>query len=112
MGVNSLRDTVKNMCKSAGFEGNFINHSLCSTCATRMYESGMEEQVIAEVTGHRSLCVWSYKCTSTLQKRQALQALSGESKLKKSRFEHKRVKEKCSEPKQIIHSATCLSKSQ
>ena len=75
MGVNSLRDTVKNMCKAVGFKGNFTNHSLRSMSATRMYESGVEEQVIAEITGHRSLCVHSYKRTSISQKHKAAEAL-------------------------------------
>ncbi len=88
MGINSLHDTVKNMCKSAGFEGNYTNHYLHSTSATRMYESGIEEQVISEITGHCSLCVRSYKCMSSSQKYQASQALSGESNHKFARMEH------------------------
>ena len=88
MGVNQLWDTVKTMCKSAGFEGTFSNHSLRLTSATRIYESGIEEQVIAEITGHQSLCVWSYKRTNIAQKRKALEALSRASQTKTARFEH------------------------
>ncbi len=73
--VNTLHDTIKKMCKDAGFEGNFMNHSLQSTSATHMYESGIEEQVIIEITGHRSLCIWSYKRTSTTQKHKASEVL-------------------------------------
>ena len=36
-----------------------------------MYHNDCPEQVIQEVTGHRSFAVRSYKCTSELQKQQA-----------------------------------------
>ncbi len=83
---------MKKMCKSTGFEGHYSNHSLRSISATRMYESGIEEQVIADITGHHSLCVCSYKRTNTSQKRKASQALSqelcGRLDSKSARFEH------------------------
>ncbi len=34
------------MCKEAGFEGKFMNHSLQSTSETRMYDGGIDEQTI------------------------------------------------------------------
>ena len=46
VGVNTLRDTIKEICKDAGFPGFYSNHSLHSTSATRMYEGGIDEQVI------------------------------------------------------------------
>ncbi len=68
IGVNKLRNTVKDMMKEAGLSGHFTNHSLCSTAATRLYQGRVEEQVICEITGHRSLAVCSYKCTHDSQK--------------------------------------------
>ena len=71
MGVNKLQSVVKDMCKSAGLEGFYTNHSLRSTAATRMYHGNVSEQVIQEITGHRSLAVRGYKCTCDEQKKEA-----------------------------------------
>ena len=67
VGVNSLQKVVGNMCARAGFEGHYTNHSLRATSATRMYNAGVEEQVIQEFTGHHSLAIRSYKKTSDNQ---------------------------------------------
>ena len=48
----------------AGIKGKFMNHSLRATSASRMYQSSVSEQVIKEITGHRSDCVRIYKKTS------------------------------------------------
>ena len=62
-GHHALEKVIKWMCKEGGFEGKRTNHSCCATTATRMYESGADEQLICEKTGHRSVAVHSYKCT-------------------------------------------------
>ncbi|XP_048257305.1 uncharacterized protein LOC124152981 [Haliotis rufescens] len=54
IGVNKLKTLMKKMCESAGIEGYFTNHSGKRTCATRLYEEGIEEQEIMRITGHRS----------------------------------------------------------
>jgi integrase len=36
-------------------KGRYTNHSLRATTATRLYQAGVEEQLIMERTGHRSL---------------------------------------------------------
>lgn len=65
MGHNTLSKVVKNMCSKSGISGHITNHSLRATCATRLYESGVDEQVIMERTGHRSTKgVRGYKRTS------------------------------------------------
>ena len=63
VGINKLQSVVKDVCSKAGLPGYYTNHSLRSTSATRMCRNDIEEQVIQEVTGHRSLTVRSYKCT-------------------------------------------------
>ena len=63
-GINTIKKTIKEMCKSAGFEGKFTNHSQRAMCATCMYENDVPEQKIKEVTGHKSECVRAYKRTS------------------------------------------------
>ena len=71
IGHNTLRNTTR-LCKNAGIEGFRTNHSLRATAATRLYQSGVDEQLVMERTGHRSLeGVRSYKRTSD-QQREAL----------------------------------------
>ena len=52
------------LCEEAGLDGFFTNHSLRATAATRMYTSGLEEQKVCEVTGHKSNAVRAYKRTT------------------------------------------------
>ena len=75
MGINALQSVVKDLCARGGLEGFYTNHSLRATSATRMYNANVQEQVIQEVTGHRSLAVRGYKKTSISQKRTASEAL-------------------------------------
>ena len=63
-GVNKIKTVVRDICKEAGLEGHFTNHSLRATCASRMYDKNVPEQIIKETTGHRSECVRTYKRTS------------------------------------------------
>ena len=55
---------VKDICSKVGLEGKFSNHSLRATCTSRMYANEVPEQIIKEVTGHRSDCVRQYKRTN------------------------------------------------
>ena len=43
---------VKRLCAAAGLQGHFSNHSLCATAATRLFEAGVDEQLIMQRTGH------------------------------------------------------------
>ena len=63
-GNNKIKVTIREMCKNAGLVGKFTNHSLRATCASHMYGNDGLEQLIKEVTGHRSECVRTYKRTS------------------------------------------------
>ena len=62
-GANKLREVIKDLCNAVGIQGYFTNHSLRSTSATCLYENNVDEQIIQEITGHRSLAVRSYKRT-------------------------------------------------
>ena len=44
--------TVAKMCKNAGIGGFKNNHSLRVTTATRLFQAGVDEQLIMEQTGH------------------------------------------------------------
>ena len=46
---------MKRLCESAGITGYKTNHLLRVTAATRLFQSGVDEQVIKNVTGHRSV---------------------------------------------------------
>ena len=76
-GNNKVANCVKEMCKEAGIEGKFANHSLHATSASRMYQSLVPEQMIKEVTGHRSDCVRSYKRTNDDIRKVASNTISG-----------------------------------
>ena len=70
-GINKIKNTVKAICSQAGLQGKFTNHSLRATCASRMYAKEVPEQLIKEVTGHKSDCVRQYKRTSEELKQKA-----------------------------------------
>lgn len=55
IGVNKLSTMMKSMCEEGGLSGNFTNHSGKRTCATAMYQAGVEEQEIMTRTVHRSI---------------------------------------------------------
>ena len=52
VGHNSLANTVKRIFEKAGIEGHFTNHSLRASAATRLFEAGIDEQLIMQRTGH------------------------------------------------------------
>ncbi len=69
IGHNVLDNVVKEMCKAAVVTGYKTNHSLRVTAATRLFQAGVDEQLITERTGHRSLDgVRNYKRTSDEQR--------------------------------------------
>ena len=62
----------------AGFNGFFSNHFLRATATTRLYLAGVDEQLIAEKTGHRSLSVRNYKRTSEDQEKLVRDIVQGQ----------------------------------
>ena len=70
-GHNTLSRTVRQLCDSAGIDGYKTNHSLRVSNATRLFQSGVDEQLIMSRTGHRSVeGVRAYKRISGDQKLQ------------------------------------------
>jgi hypothetical protein len=51
-----LATVVSTMCKDGGLHGYRTNHSLRTSAATRLYQAGVDEQLITEVTGSGSSC--------------------------------------------------------
>ncbi|CAC5385130.1 unnamed protein product [Mytilus coruscus] len=74
---NRNKCTVKRLCTSIGLTGKRTNHSLRAPAATRLYNAGIEEQRVAETTGHRSNAVRLYKRTSADQQIEASNILYG-----------------------------------
>ncbi len=64
LGINTVSKMVKSMMQKISAEGRFMNHSLRVSAATRMFSSGIEEQIVKERTGHRSDTICTYKSTS------------------------------------------------
>lgn len=54
VGVNKLKHFMKTICDKAGLKGNYSNHSGKRSCATSLYQAGIDEQEIMSRTGHRS----------------------------------------------------------
>ena len=52
---NILGETVKRLCKDHGIEGQFTNHSLRATTATRGLQKGFPDKLVMERTGHRDV---------------------------------------------------------
>ena len=73
-----MRSFVKDLTTKAGIPGYYTNHSLRATGCTRMYNEDIDEQVIQEISGHRSLAVRSYKRTCDKQREKATKCIFGE----------------------------------
>ncbi len=54
VGVNMLKKVIPSLARRAGLSGKYTNHSLRATCATRMFQAGVDEQLIKTFTGHCS----------------------------------------------------------
>ena len=46
IGRNKLANIVRDFCEAASFSGNYTNHSEKGTCATSLFQSGIDEQLI------------------------------------------------------------------
>ena len=69
IGVNSISQLLPNAAAAAGLKGNFTGHSGKVSCATALFQSDVDEQLIKERTGHRSDAVRIYKRTAIEQQR-------------------------------------------
>lgn len=67
VGHNTLKNMLRDMMAQAQIKGQFTNHSLRVTTATRLFQSGVSEQLVKNQTGHRSCAVQQYKRPSTDQ---------------------------------------------
>ena len=65
MGINQLKKMLPELSKKAGIGIRYTNHSLRATAITRMFSGEIDEKIIAEASGHRSLkALRAYEHTS------------------------------------------------
>ena len=77
LGVSTISQVVAKLADMAGLKGFKTNHSLRATAPTRLYEAGVDEQLITEITGHRSNAVRDYKRTNPVMQRNISAIISG-----------------------------------
>jgi hypothetical protein len=71
IGRDKLKTFMEVMCREAGITEKKTNHSLRATRATALFNAGVPEKLIREVTGHRSNSLHLYERPS-LEQRQAV----------------------------------------
>ena len=69
MGKNTIGEYLKKIMEERGIQGHFCNHSLCKSTATRLFEKGIDPQLIKEQTGHKSEAVMRYKKSNLKMKK-------------------------------------------
>jgi len=68
VGINLLKNILPELSRKSAIPVQYTNHSLRATAITRMFRAEVEERVIAETSGHRSLkALRSYEHTSQQQ---------------------------------------------
>ena len=98
IGHNTLSKTVSKLCKSADIGGFKTNHFLRVTTATRLFQSGADEQLIMDRTGHRSVDgIRAYKRVSEEQEKEVSSILNKENKDGEVKLENSIKKRKISE---------------
>ena len=70
---------VKNICSKGNLGGYRTNHSLRATAATRLFDADIDEQLITEVTGHRSSAVRNYKRVNETKRQKINDVIQGTS---------------------------------
>ena len=70
---------VKNICSKGNIGGYHTNHSLRATATTHLFDADIDEQLITEVTCHRSLAVHNYKCVSDTKRQNINDVIQGTS---------------------------------
>ena len=75
VGVNKLSTIIKTMAEKAGMKGKYTNNSGKQSCATTLFQNGVDEQLIMGRTGHRSNAVRAYKRPSQTQQRHVSELL-------------------------------------
>ena len=60
VGVNTLNQILPDMCKAAGLKRK-TSHSLRVTCASTLFNAGVDSKLIRDRTGHKSDALLKYE---------------------------------------------------
>ena len=61
VGKNTLAKYIKTIMEASGIEGYHRNHSTCKSTCTRLFQKGVDPQLIKEQTGQKSDVIMHYK---------------------------------------------------
>ena len=77
LGKNKIGKLLTKAAQNAGFPGSVTNHSVRKTCISRLLDSDVPENYVAQLSGHRNLkSLDSYKSASFQHQRRMSLALS------------------------------------
>ena len=74
VGKETMKKYMATMSAAAGIEKN-TNHSLTATGISAMFNAGVPEKIICDVTGHRSNALYSYERLTQQQKQKVSKIL-------------------------------------
>ena len=64
------------MMADAGIIDHFRNHSTCKSTCTRLFQKGVDPQLIKEQTGHKSDAIMRYKKSNLVMKKKVSDMLT------------------------------------
>ena len=73
-----MTKVVGQLLKNAKLDGYFTNHSLRRTVTTRLFQTGVDQKIMKEFTGHVSDAIDKYQIMSNDQKEQLSKIVSGQ----------------------------------
>ena len=76
VGKNTLGKYIQTMMAAGGIEGYFRNHSTRKSTCTRLFQQGVDPQLIKEQTGHKSEAIMRYKKSNLAMKKQVSDMLN------------------------------------
>ena len=76
VGKNTLAKYIQTMMEEAGIQGHFHNHSTRKSTCTRLFQKGVDPQLIKEQTGHKSDAIMRYKKSNLVMKQKVSDMLS------------------------------------
>ena len=76
VGKNTFGKYIQTMMEDAGIKGHFCNHSTRKSTCTRLFQKGVDPQLIKEQTGHKSDAIMRYKKSNLAMKQKVSDMLS------------------------------------
>nr|XP_055023176.1 uncharacterized protein LOC129413508 isoform X2 [Misgurnus anguillicaudatus] len=68
LGVNQLSQMLPRMCKEAGTQSHYTNHSIRATAIQKLSDAGLQAREIIAISGHRNLSEILLETITTQQK--------------------------------------------